>query len=213
MAAAFEFQCPIDTLAADLEGNQGVAAGFRILGIRDFHFPALAFGVFHIHPIQVARKNVAFVTSGCTADFHERIVRVVGIPGYEQELQVIEIGLDFRLQLPDFHLRHLPDFPVVFRRQDPRIFQCRHCFFVCVICIDDGCQFALFPAQFCHGLAVTQHLGAHHQFGNFIVSLFKTFQTVIHFRHLIHPFPPAGDHCYVADSCMDPNVTGCPQAV
>ena len=57
----------VGPLAADLEGNQGVAAGFRILGIRDFHFPALAFGVFHIHPVQVARKNVAFVTPGLTA--------------------------------------------------------------------------------------------------------------------------------------------------
>ena len=188
VAAGFKLQAAIHPIPADLAGNQRKAAGLAIVHLDRLHAPAFRLRVFRIHAVQIARKDIAFITAGRTADLQKGIVRIIGILGNQQDLQTGEQLFLLRLQFLDLHLRHLPKFLVVFAQQRLRLFQRLCGLLIFRICLHDLGQFCLLASQFGKLFIVRGDLRHHHQIGDLMIPVDHAFQPFDHHTHPIASF-------------------------
>ena len=110
--AAFKLHAPKNTLSAQLKNYFLKPAELRRAGIHYFKAPAAAFSIMLIHAEQYARKQCRFLTASTAADFHNRVLVVIGVGRQKQNFKLFFHLRKLRLQLFKFLLRHCRKFPV-----------------------------------------------------------------------------------------------------
>ena len=88
MAAGFEFQSRIDTIADDAGDDFLVAADLAGRLGNDFDLPAVALGKARVHAKQIAGEEGRFVAAGAAANFEEGVFFVVRVFRQQQLLQI-----------------------------------------------------------------------------------------------------------------------------
>ena len=110
--AAFKLHAPKNALSAQLKNYFLKPAELRRAGIHYFKAPAAAFSIMLIHAEQYACKQRRLLTARTAADFHNRVLVVVGVGRQKQNFQPFFIFRQLRLKFFQFFLRHCRQFPV-----------------------------------------------------------------------------------------------------
>ena len=104
VAARFELQLRIGAFTDYTADDFLVTAEVAFVFAHDFHLPAAAFGVAHVHAEQVARKKCRFVAARAGADFKEDVALIIGILRQKQDFKVFFQLLERRFPRLDFIL-------------------------------------------------------------------------------------------------------------
>ena len=83
MTSGFKLQFPINAIPLDHKGDKGEAACFTVIHFYDFYLPALTLCKFAVHPVQVTCEDISFISTGCPANLHDGIMRIIGILWYQ----------------------------------------------------------------------------------------------------------------------------------
>ena len=89
MHAALVFQLAVDALAAHQRDDFLEPAHRRLAHGREFHAPALRFGIARVHAENLGREQRGLVAARARADFEHHVLLVVGILGQQQDLQLL----------------------------------------------------------------------------------------------------------------------------
>ena len=95
------------SIGRQLEHNLLVASRSTRSLVRNLKFPALALGIFRIHPEQVTCENRRLVTTSTSTDLHHRILTVIRIGRNQQQLDILLHFRNLRLYLGNLLTSHL----------------------------------------------------------------------------------------------------------
>ena len=108
--AGLKFQPGIGAVAGDHKVGLLDAAQLRLVIVEQAHLPAPAVGVHGVHPKQRVGKEGALFPADAAADFHNDVLVVVGVPGQQQDFQLLLQGLQVLLGLGVLLLAELAHF-------------------------------------------------------------------------------------------------------
>ena len=109
-AAGLRLRHPLDTVDAALEFQPGPgalalddgaallhAAKLRLVHIHDVDFPALGLSVHGVHPKQGGREQRALFPADAAPELHDDVFLVIGVPGQQEEAQLLPEPLQLQL--------------------------------------------------------------------------------------------------------------------
>ena len=105
--AGFKLQAGIGAVAGDHEVRLLHAAKLRLIIIEKAHLPAPAVGVHGVHTEQGVGEQGALLAAHAAANLHDDVLVVVGIPGQEQNGQLLLQFFQVLLGLGEFLLAEL----------------------------------------------------------------------------------------------------------
>ena len=86
MNTAFILERAIHTRSCNAEHNLFIASSGALTAARHLNLPALALTIASVHAGKVASKECRLVATCATANLDNRVLRVLGVLGYEQQL-------------------------------------------------------------------------------------------------------------------------------
>ena len=83
---AFELEPLIGALAFDAHDDFFIAAQAGGIGAHQLHAPAARFGITRVHAVKLGGEKRRFVAARAGANFHDDVLRVVGIFRQDEKL-------------------------------------------------------------------------------------------------------------------------------
>ena len=88
MHTALILEDTIDAISRDREDDFLVAPSSALAHARDLSSPATAFAVAYIHLIEVTCKEGGFIATCTATDLHDDVLRILGISGDQEKLDL-----------------------------------------------------------------------------------------------------------------------------
>ena len=182
---AFVFQSGIRTLTFDHESNFLEAADTVLIKAEHLGFPATGLCIFHIHTIDLCRKESRLITACTSTDLNDNVLAVIRVFRKKKDLQLmlqLLHSLSCIRKLLFQHLTHL--FVLLALQHGKTVLDGFFVFLIFLIGIHNWLQVALLF----HQLLKMRRIIGYSRFSQLIEKLFKTYQQIIQF--IKHVFPP-----------------------
>ena len=168
----------VDILARHLQHHLLVAACGAVGEGGDFVAPALALDVFGVHAQQVAGEDRRLVAARAAADLDDGILRVLGVLGYEQQLDLLLHRRERRFEFGDLAAGHLAHLLVAVVGQDVLGFgQVGQCRAVAFGGLDDRFQLLVILGELYELFHVGDHFGVGEFLSRLLVFEFQAVET------------------------------------
>ena len=150
--AALELQAAVCPLPFDREADLLDASQLGLVLAVHLHLPPAGVGVHGVHPEQGVGEEGCLFASHAGPDLHDHVLAVVGIPGQQEDLDLLLQGLDVPLGLGELLPGHLPQLRVA--QQGLRLLQVRLPAFEMPVGGHQGLQLPLLPVEPGHQVRV-----------------------------------------------------------
>ena len=179
--AGLKFQPGIGPVAGDHKVRLLDAAQLGLVVVEQTHLPAPAVGVHGVHAEERVGEEGALLAADAAADFHDDVLVVVGVPGQQQDFQLLLQLLQVLFGLGKFLLAQIPHVLVQLAVQHfPEILGLLGGLDIAAIGADDGLQLPLLPQKLGRGLGVGVKIGLGRPFRHFVVAVFHRLEFIQH---------------------------------
>ena len=180
MHAALPFELGVDALALD-DGDNFLESADAGLGERhDFDLPAMLLGEARVHAEDLGGKEGSFVATGARADFEDDVFLVVGIPGQEEDLELVLNGGFARLKRGDLFSGHGAQVGVAFGEHGAGVGKALQHLLELAVLLDGRFNFAESLGGLLVLLVVVDDLGQRELRLQLVVAVLHLFETIDH---------------------------------
>ncbi len=192
--AALVLQARVGRVALDQRRDRLDPADARVVPVHDLDLPAHAFGVALVHAEELAGKERGLVAAGAGPDLEEHVARVVGVPGQQQDLQLLLEGGQALVQRRALGGGHLVELVAGRRgtRQLPGAVELLLDLLVLVDLGDDGLELGQRLLGVAHGAVVLDELRIGQARPDLLVLAADVFQLFEHGAALGRQLPAVG---------------------